>query len=80
MSGVTLNQKEIEMRELTVDEAVFVSGGHGAGACTPENSGGNNFGGITDSNTVGPDIINIYEGLVEATSHIIERVADALSG
>jgi len=63
------------MRELTVSELDFVSGG--TGVCTPENSG-NDFGGITDTSSVGQDIINIYEGLVEATSHIIERVANAL--
>jgi len=63
------------MRELTVSELDFVSGG--IGVCTPENSG-NDFGGITDTSSVGQDIINIYEGLVEATSHIIERVANAL--
>jgi hypothetical protein len=63
------------MRELTMSEVEFVSGG--TGVCTPENSG-NDYGGITDTNSVGEDIINIYEGLVEATSYIIERVANAL--
>ena len=63
------------MRELTMSEVEFVSGG--PGVCTPENSG-NDYGGITDTSSVGEDIINIYEGLVEATSYIIERVANAL--
>jgi|APCOG7522876152_1049122.scaffolds.fasta_scaffold143616_1 hypothetical protein len=63
------------MRELTMSEVEFVSGG--TGVCTPENSG-NDYGGITDTSSVGEDIINIYEGLVEATSYIIERVANAL--
>ena len=62
------------MRELTVSEFEMVSGG--TGVCTPESSG-NNYGGVTDSSTVGRDLINIYEGLVAATSHVIERVADA---
>ncbi len=63
------------MRELTMNEIEFVSGG--SGECTSE-EGGNEYAGISDTTTVGEDIINIYEGLVEATSHIIERVANAL--
>ena len=63
------------MRELTTSEVNFVSGG--TGVCTPENSA-NDYAGITDTSSVGEDIVNIYEGLVEATSHIIERVANAL--
>ena len=54
-----------------MSEVEFVSGG-----CAPE--GGNEYGGVTDTNSVGQDIINMYEGLVEATSYIIERVANAL--
>lgn len=66
------------MRELTMAEMNFVSGG--TGECTPENSGGsgNNIGGVTDSESIGGDLINIYEGAVAAVSHIIERVANAL--
>jgi bacteriocin-like protein len=63
------------MRELTTSELACVSGG--TGVCTPENSG-NDYGGITDTGSVGQELIEIYEGLVEATSHIIERVANAL--
>jgi len=63
------------MRELTMSELACVSGG--TGVCTPEDSG-NDIGGIKDSESIGQDLVNIYEGLVEATSHIIERVADAL--
>ena len=48
-----------------------------AGAGDDCSSGGNNIGGITDSGSIGEDLINIYEGLVAAASHIIERVADA---
>lgn len=62
------------MRELSLAEVALVSGG--TGQCTPEDS--NNFYGISDSASVGSDIINIYEGLVSATSYIIERVATAL--
>lgn len=58
------------MRELTTEEIAMVSGGGG-------DCGGNNYGGVTDAGSVGGDLIAIYEGLVAATSHIIERVAGA---
>ncbi len=60
----------IVMRELNRMELDFVSGG--VLVCTP-----NDFGGITDTGGFGRDLINIYEGLVAATSHVIERVANA---
>jgi len=63
------------MRELTLSEMDFVSGG--TGTCTPENSG-NDYGGITNTTTIGQELIDIYEGVVEAASHVIERVANAL--
>jgi hypothetical protein len=63
------------MRELTVNELRFVSGG--TGVCTSEDAG-NELAGIKDPENIGKDLINIYEGLVEATSHVIERVASAL--
>lgn len=63
------------MRELTMNEIEFVSGG--AEECTSE-SEGNEFAGVKDTKSIGKDLINIYEGAVEATSHIIERVANAL--
>lgn len=68
------------MRELTMSEIGFVSGagdecsgGGGSG-----DSGGNSYGSINDTSSVGNEIIELYEGLVAATSHIIERVANAL--
>jgi len=61
------------MRELTVAELDFVTGG--ADQCSND---GNNYGGVTNTTSVGQDLIQIYEGLVMATSHIIERVANAL--
>ena len=64
------------MRELTIGEMNLVSGA--GGECTSGGDGGNNYGGVTDPSSLGEDIIEIYEGLVEATSHIIERVANAL--
>jgi len=63
------------MRELTRAELSFVSGG--TGTCTPENSG-NTYGGVSDTTTIGDDLINIYEGVVAAASYVIERVANAL--
>jgi hypothetical protein len=63
------------MRELTVAELGFVTGG--ADTCSSDGSG-NNYGGVTDTSTLGEDLIEIYEGLVEATSYVIERVANAL--
>ena len=63
------------MRELTMDEISRVSGG--AGECTAEQSG-NSYGGITETSTFGQDLVAIYEGMVEATSYVIERVANAL--
>ena len=61
------------MRELTMQEIAYVAGGHGT--CS---ASGNNYGGVTDPSSLAQDLIDIYEGLVAATSYIIERVADAL--
>ena len=64
------------MRELTREELSLVAGG--TGECTPDTSASaNNYNGVTDPSSVGGDLINIYEGVVAATSHIIERVANA---
>lgn len=62
------------MRDLTAAELGCVVGG--TGECTADD--GNTYGGVSDTESVGREIIQIYEGLVEATSHIIERVANAL--
>ena len=62
------------MRNLNGEETRLVAGG--TGVCTAEGSG-NEFNGITNTSTLGQDLINIYEALVEVTSHIIERVAGA---
>ena len=62
------------MRQLTVNEINLVSG---AGDECPS-GGGNNLGGITEPESLGGELIAIYEGVVEATSYIIERVANAL--
>ncbi|MEX2496458.1 MAG: hypothetical protein WD448_10240 [Woeseia sp.] len=60
------------MRELNIAELGCVSGG--TGECTPTNS----YGGVENTSTVGDDLVNIYEALVFATSHVIERVANSL--
>ena len=60
------------MRALTMEEIGQVAGG--SGDCAE----GNNLGGISDPNSLGNDLIAIYEGLVSATSYIIERLANAL--
>nr|CAM58088.1 hypothetical protein [uncultured marine microorganism] len=62
------------MRDLEPTELSFVSG---AGEECSSGSG-NNIGGVTNSSSLGQDLINIYEAVVAATSHVIERVADAL--
>ena len=61
------------MRELSATEMEFVSG---AG----DECSGNDIGGVTDSEGLAQDLINIYEAVVQATSYVIERVADALKG
>jgi len=61
------------MRELTLNETNRVSG-----AGNDCSSGGNNIAGVTEPSSLGNDLVEIYEGLVAATSHVIERVANAL--
>lgn len=58
------------MRVLTVSEVSRVSG---AG-----DDCGITLGGDTDFSNMGQQLISIYEGLVAATSYIIERVAESL--
>ncbi len=63
------------MRELNATELSFVSG---AGEECPSGSG-NEYGGVSDTESFGDELVNLYEGVVQAVSHVIERVADALS-
>jgi hypothetical protein len=51
-----------------------VSGG--TGECTEESA--NRIAGFSDFADVGGNLIDFYEGLIEATSYVIERVANAL--
>ncbi|HNP64825.1 MAG TPA: hypothetical protein PKH39_12890 [Woeseiaceae bacterium] len=60
------------MRELTMSEIGLVSGA--GDECS---GGGNEYGGVSEPESVGDDIVAIYEGLVSAASHIIERVANS---
>ena len=62
------------MRELTMKEVGLVAGGHDS--CSSEGSG-NSYGGVRNTSSLGQDLIQIYEGLVQATSHVIERIANA---
>jgi len=61
------------MRELDSKEIDLVAGG--VYSCKAEND----YGGIIDTGSFGRDLINLYEGAVAATSHVIERVANAFS-
>lgn len=63
------------MRELEGHELALVSGA-GNLQCSPGD--GNSYGGVNDPGGFGQDLIAFYEGLVFATSHMIERVANAL--
>ncbi len=63
------------MRELNATELSFVSG---AGEECSSDSG-NEYGGVSDTESFGDELVNLYEGVVQAVSHVIERVADALS-
>ena len=63
------------MRDLTMSEIGCVSGA--GDDCPAGDSTGNNYGGITDTSVLGNELIEVYEGLIAATSHIIERVANA---
>lgn len=62
------------MRELKANEIGFVGGAHQQCSSGQES---NNYGGVRDTASLGQDFIEIYEGLVRATSHVIERVVNA---
>jgi len=62
------------MRTLNTNELKFVSGGEGT--CGSDD-GGNVIVGVSEPASLGKDLIGIYESLIEATSYMIERVANA---
>lgn len=66
------------MRTLNTNELNFVSGGEGTCGPAEGASVGNTYGGIVDTGHIGDEIIELYEGLIQATSYMIERVANAL--
>jgi hypothetical protein len=61
------------MRELNTNELEFVSGGL---VCT-EGEVGNSIHGISQPEKFGDYLISIYEGAIQATSYMFERVANA---
>ncbi len=68
--------KEVDaMRELQTTEFEFVSG---AGEECSSGSG-NEYGGVSDTESFGDELVNLYEGVVQAVSHVLERVANAIS-
>ena len=73
-AGIQTIKEEKTMRELTKDEWCLVAGGHSPGVCTPATAY-NDYAGIRNTSRLGRDLIDGYEGLVEFTSHVIERVA-----
>jgi len=70
------------MRDLTMNEIGFISGGNGdSGAvsteqCKPDGNGSSALG---DQSSLAQDITNAYEGAIEATVYVMERVADAVN-
>jgi len=66
------------MRELAAKELSLVAGSGDSQTCTPETAL-NDYNGIRNPSSIGRDLIDIYEGVVAATSHVIERVALALN-
>lgn len=70
------SDKEVDvMRILNREETCTVAGA--AGQCTEETSG-NQYGSIDESEMHGDLVSAVYEDLVAAASHIIERVAESL--
>ncbi|MGZ5073031.1 MAG: hypothetical protein ACXWBL_07830 [Usitatibacter sp.] len=70
-------QNEGSLQQISADEATGVSGGDGAQSCVATATAGT--GGVNVSNpapTPGDALIGIYEGFVDVTSHIIERLAN----
>ncbi len=65
------------MRELTLDEFALVAGAGDGCSGGGESTSGNEVAGVSNFEKIGDDLIAFYEGLVQATSHIIERVAEA---
>ena len=65
------------MRELTLNETAFVSGGatNDCGGSVTVGTAGLSV--ETSTTNLGGDIIAIYEGMIQSVSYMIERVANS---
>lgn len=69
-------QRETNVPEpLTPEQASSISGGDGAASCPTTVTVSANPSVVTGSPTPSDGLIAIYEGFVDVTSHIIERVS-----
>jgi hypothetical protein len=62
--------------QLPDSQVADVAGGGDCDASISAGSGGINIS--TTPGSLGPDVIATYEGLIEATSYAIERIANSL--
>ena len=70
-------QNEDGLQALTPEQATSISGGDGAASCAATATGGTSGVTVTNSApTPGDALIGVYEGFVDVTSHIIERLAN----
>lgn len=67
------------MRELTLDEMAIIHGGATVSGSVTVGTDGVTVSGTVEGNpeNFGDALIDIYEGAVQATSYVIERVAEA---
>ena len=63
------------MRELTLNEVSMVSGGASNDCGGKVTIGTDGISLSSSSNSIGSNIVTLYEGLIESTSYMIERVA-----
>ncbi|MGE0356871.1 MAG: hypothetical protein AB7P08_08155 [Burkholderiales bacterium] len=62
--------------ELGLDQVEEVAGGNSCGTTVTAGTGGVSVTGSVES--LGSDIIKTYEGIIDATSYAIERIAGSL--
>lgn len=65
-------QKEIQMRNLTMNEIGYISGGDGE-QCNGSTSS------VGDQSSLVEDAVAAYEGAIAVAVYVMERVASALS-
>ena len=69
-------QREGNLQQISADEATGISGGTGE-SCPATATGGTSGINVTNpAPTPGDALIGVYEGFVDVTSHIIERLAN----